>query len=73
MGTSVDCLKGLNAAMPLNDEDVESAKFDGALALGESCESRVAGVGPWFDCDGEVTNEDYADDAEVYALLKTRE
>lgn len=68
-GSAIDCLRNLNPHTPLCDEDVESAKFEAALAFGETCSSRVAGEGPWFDVDGEVTADDYKDDPDLYALL----
>lgn len=71
MNTSVDCLKNVNPLMPIND-DIESEKLDKALEFGETCSKRVEGNGPWFDVDGEVTDEDFKDDAEVYSLLKNK-
>lgn len=71
-GTSVACLKGVNPGMPLCDEDVESATFDAVMGFGETCATKSPGYGPWFDVDGDVTDEDFKDDPEIYALLKER-
>lgn len=68
MGVSLRCLKRVNPHMPASD-DIESYATEQALKYGETCTARVAGDGPWFDVDGEVTNEDFKDDPEVYALL----
>ena len=35
----------------------------------ETCDNYKEGDGPSFDVDGEVTNEDYKDDPEIYELL----
>lgn len=71
MDTTVTCLKGVNPSLPLRD-DVETATFDAALAFGESCPVRVAGDGPWYDVDGETTDEEACgNDAELLALVKS--
>jgi hypothetical protein len=41
-----------------------------ALKYAERCDSFRKGDGVEFDVDGEVTAEDYKDDAEIYALIK---
>lgn len=68
--SEVSCLKKLNPALPLSDGDVTSSEFKQALAFGETCSARVEGDGPWFDVDDGVTIEDFADDPEIYNLLK---
>lgn len=70
-GTEGHCLKRLNPHLPADLDawgDKKSAT-EQALAFGETCPARTAGDGPWFDCDGDVTNESYKDDAELYAAL----
>lgn len=71
-GSNGDCLKALNPHLPadLDAWGADKGKTERALAFGEGCAARVEGEGPWFDCDGEETNERFKDDAELYALLK---
>lgn len=72
MSTSLDCLKGVHPALPLSDADIEGPALEAALSFGETCPARVAGDGPWFDVEGDVTDEQYKDDVEIYALLFKR-
>jgi hypothetical protein len=70
-GSTLDCLKGLHPEMPIEDGYPEDRDFNRKLAFGETCASRVAGDGPYFDCDGEVTDEEACDnDPELLQLVK---
>ena len=67
-GATLDCLKRLHPMEEIDDQ-FESRAFAEAMAFGATCAGRVEGDGPYFDCDGETTVEEYKGDAELYALL----
>ena len=73
-GTNGDCLLSLNSLLPadLDAWGDKKSLTERALAFGETCASRVEGEGPWFDCDGGVTNESYKDRPVIYQLLLKR-
>ncbi len=70
-GAYGSCLKSLNPHMPLDLDAYgeDAGKSERALAFGEGCGARIEGEGPWFDVDGEVTNDTYKDKPDIYALL----
>lgn len=73
-GSTLACIAGLNPDMEGKEEGYRpDESVQAILRKAESCQKFSEGSGPSFDCDGEVTAEDYKGDPEVYAMLTATE
>lgn len=71
-GTTLDCLRSLNP--PLTGYEIPYGEgIADVLRVAEKCALYAEGHGPSFDVDGDITNENYKDDPETYALLIAKE